>query len=320
MKNQLYVTILFLLLGCGLLPANDYIKYGAGYHKECDGGLNGVTTVEDSVLFDQGNWKQHQNFGGLGKVWIYTTNSNNLFYYWNGSNSYCINLDAKVGSKFNFLAGCNDGVTIAARDLVMDTAAGHFTGVVQLTYGHLAGSADCGLLEQFFAPGVGVIKYSQTTIAGPVSYEFSFGMVQGVTYPKPTITAKATSDQFYYTVKVGMNHPPVIPKAALTVELLNESAEPITFNYTHRCHCYVIIRDASGNVVKDTSIGQSNPPEAKTITINAGETYKQSLRVSLTNQEGGFLSEGAYTIEVKDTGSLGHKGIIPISISLMEYF
>lgn len=92
-----------------------------------------------------------------------------------GSNRWepFLRLGANVGTKYSVnLTGeplwRSVVVTVASRQTVVHDARGKtLRGCVKLTVSHPKGVADAGIEELVFAPGVGLVKVVELTIAGP---------------------------------------------------------------------------------------------------------------------------------------------------------
>lgn len=71
-------------------------------------------------------------------------------------------------------ADCEDGVTLtmAAKDEVVSVPAGEFRDVIRIDRQRLL-CADAGIVSEWFAPGVGLIRRVEESIAGPVTSELT---------------------------------------------------------------------------------------------------------------------------------------------------
>ena len=99
-------------------------------------------------------------------------------------------LGASVGSGWRMhldtdidTPGCVDGskITIASRTEHVEVPAGSFDNVIRLDY--VSPCADAGILSEWFAPSVGLIKRIEQSFAGPRVSELQSAVVGGVVMP-----------------------------------------------------------------------------------------------------------------------------------------
>ena len=76
-------------------------------------------------------------------------------------------------------------VTLASRTDEVTVPYGMFTDCIHFSFTPPPDLADAGLMDQWFAPGVGLIKMTVQTIQGPVSYELIERTSIGVPSPTP---------------------------------------------------------------------------------------------------------------------------------------
>ncbi len=118
--------------------------------------------TEQGVRIDatSGGWRRYTNFGGLGKLWVWTGAGHEYVYIWNGSTYELLaNFAAAVGSRSRITIGCNRGeLVLAAKGLTLQTPAGSFRDVARLDL--QTSCADAGVGSIWFARGIGVVKWS----------------------------------------------------------------------------------------------------------------------------------------------------------------
>ncbi|MEW6732157.1 MAG: hypothetical protein AB1489_12585 [Acidobacteriota bacterium] len=73
-------------------------------------------------------------------------------------------------------------VKIVSRTETVEVPAGTFTTCLKLEFS--TNCADAGIVEQWFALNVGLVKQTETTIGGPLISELVSAKVGGVSYPK----------------------------------------------------------------------------------------------------------------------------------------
>ena len=92
-------------------------------------------------------------------------------------------------------------VTVQSRTDEVELPYGTFSECIHFAFTPPSNLADAGLLDQWFAPGVGLVKMTVQTIAGPLSYELSEFVDRGVPPsppPRSRITVEVLADRDTY--------------------------------------------------------------------------------------------------------------------------
>jgi len=172
--------------------ANDYITNSpSDWYRFV--GPNG-SEVQAQITNQTGNWRMWSEFGGFGRTWVYTDAGHDSFWFWNGSTNTLVgDLSGQVGSSQTIdMPPFNQGrATIASRGSVT-VPAGTFSDAVEVTF--QTSGADAGVLSVWFARGVGVVKYTTQSIAGPREFVLDRAMVGGQALPtggQPTVSGPA---------------------------------------------------------------------------------------------------------------------------------
>lgn len=158
------------------------------------------------------SWKGWSNFAGLGDRYIYTYPDNNYFWVYNPSVGAVLmpTIDGQVGYYRNVNLGpLNNGrVQVAARGVTLTTPAGTFSDVVQFALQPSA--ADAGTTAIWFARGVGVVKWTETSFAGPVENVLVAASVGGRTFPAaPTVPSNPSNPAAPTGMRAPNEHVPV---------------------------------------------------------------------------------------------------------------
>ncbi len=183
MKTLLRLSVLVAVIACASPAlANDYITNDPDDRLTYTSDVTGqdVTARIQQVY---GNWRLWSQFGGLGPTWVYTADGYDYFWVWNGTTYQLIaNLSGREGEARDAdLNSCNSGrITVAGRNLQVTTPAGTFNDVTEIRF---SGSpcADAGVGSIYFARGVGVIGWTETTIMGPVTHSLRIANIGGRT-------------------------------------------------------------------------------------------------------------------------------------------
>jgi hypothetical protein len=148
------------------------------------------------------------------------------------------------------LAGAT--LTVGARDEVVTVPAGEFRGVVRVDY---SGSrcADAGITTEWFAPGVGLVRRAETTIAGALVSELVTAEFGETGWPRG---AWEVALQLDAPVFVHNLMPPVAPEALARVRgalvVRNRGDQPVELVFSGCRSVTLELRDEAGTVVRAT--------------------------------------------------------------------
>jgi len=114
----------------------------------------------------------------------------------------------------NPLPDCISGakLTLAARSETVQVPAGEFTHVVRVDW--TSACVDAGITSEWFAPGIGLIRRQETSIAGPVTSELLRADLGGVVLPRAGYVTSLSLDRPSY---VNNLMPPIGPESLPTV-------------------------------------------------------------------------------------------------------
>ncbi|MBI3696579.1 MAG: hypothetical protein HY238_17280 [Acidobacteria bacterium] len=186
---------------------------------------------------------------------------------------------------------------IAARNEPVRVPAGSFPSTLIIQY--LPGPClDAGLVEEAFAPGVGLVKRTETTIAGPRSYELAYAIVNGVAITGPELSFGLSIDRpLYYADFM----PPVDPARSLPLltarlTIRNTSALPLSLLFNSGQQYDLTIRNESGQEVFLWSLGKLFTQGLTRLDLSPGEkTFL--IETLLGDRSGKTFPEGRYTVE-----------------------
>ena len=193
---------------------------------------------------------------------------------------------------------CVDGskVTIASRTEHVNVPAGSFDGVIRVDYA--SPCVDAGILSEWFAPGVGLIKRTEQSFAGPMTSELVTANVGGVLMPAPAVTTTLAVDNAVYTIPVTLA-PSEDTAPSLTANLIlrNGSATPGQFSFAGCASMTVSLIDKDGKAVVTARANDgSDCKETKSVTITVTDT-PLALPISIALQnKAGRLAAGRYQV------------------------
>jgi len=145
------------------------------------------------------------------------------------------------------LAGAT--LTIGARDEVVTVPAGEFRGVVRVDW---SGSrcADAGITAEWFAPGVGLVRRAETTIAGPLVSDLVAAELGEAAWPRAVweVALQLDAPVFVHNLM-----PPVAPEALARVRgamvVRNRGDRPVELVFSGCRSVTLELRDEAGTVV-----------------------------------------------------------------------
>jgi len=188
---------------------------------------------------------------------------------------------------------CSPGAFIESRHAAYKGPIGEVTWALKIRFEE-SRCRDAGLSEEFFLPWIGLVHRTETTIAGPRSYDLIYSRTNGVTnVTEPHLTFGLAIDQSAYVANL---MPPVPPDPAPTmlarITLRNTTADPIRLIFPSSQRFDLEIRNENGDVVYRWS-------EGKPFLMVYGEEEFSGERnyaviVRLTDKEGKPLAPGKY--------------------------
>jgi len=212
---------------------------------------------------------------------------------------------------------CEDGakLTVGARDEVVTVPAGEFKQVIRIDF--MTKCADAGTTREWFAPGVGLIRREQTSIAGPIVSELIYAEVgQKVLPDKVYSTALRLSASSYVNNLMPPVDPSKLPRVSGAFVVRDETDKPGELVFSSTCRGLLLeIRNQAGEVVlsvdtlKDVGCGDA---------VTKFDLGKEALVVPfsfpLADKSGEALPDGSYTI----TAILQTAGLHPAAQALIH--
>jgi len=302
------------LLALGLLSfmatpawASDYVDFKKGDVARFENTRLGGA-VESSLDKESSGWKHTTNFAGLGPMWIWTSAGNERVYVWSfvlGTYQKLVDFREPVGTKWRIdVEPCNKGeVTLGARNETVATRAGSFRGVMRLDL--QTSCADGGVTSIWFAPKVGVIRWSSSSIAGPVTTELVSAKIAGVAYPKAsgvTVTGKFPSPEQWINKMPVVGGPRAPKSMKLELELKNDTGRDLSYSFLSSQRYEITIYDATNRMVKRWSENKRFAMAQKVDVLKAGENWTFRDSIDLRGATGD-LAEGDYVVVIEMTSS-----------------
>ncbi len=181
---------------------------------------------------------------------------------------------ASVGARWQPETGddCIGQAEIVDRNGRAEEPAGSFESVLSVAYGATQ-CADAGVTSELFAPGVGLIERTETTIAGPLTWRLARAHVGGRTVEGPGLSFSIRIDRPSYTPNL---FPPVDPDQAIPtlrarITIANRSRLPLELTFPSGQLFDLEIRDEAGETVYFWSATRLFPAVVTELELSPGE-------------------------------------------------
>lgn len=215
------------------------------------------------------------------------------------------NLGATVGSTWHIhldQAGdnpdCVDGsqATIGSRTDHVDVPAGSFDNVIRIDY--RSPCSDAGIVAEWFAPGVGLVKRTEQSFAGPVVSELQSAVVGGFVLPQPALTTSFAVNKALYIVPVSFGSSGSIgPMLEGNLVLRNSTAQPSTFDFAGCASMTVSVIDKLGKIVLSARADDGSDCKSHENIHVAVSGTPLALPISMLLQtKDGVLAAGRYLV------------------------
>ena len=232
-----------------LAPGNSWT-----YQVDRLGPVDGVTIeVGDAVEIDGVTYFSVRGLGGAASL-LRTDSAGRVFQYRTEERREALWFDfaAPVGGMWTpeLPGGCTGEATLASRNQPVSVPAGTFRETATIQYGP-SDCADAGVTEDVFAAGVGLLRRTEITIAGPRTMSLARARVNGRTIEGTGLSFSVRIDQPSYTPNM---MPPVEPGQAIpvlkaTAMVENSSNIPLEITFPSPQLFDLSIRNAAGETV-----------------------------------------------------------------------
>lgn len=253
----LRLSLLLALLCAAPATASTPQPLGVGdvrtYHNSSAFGA--TQAVRTEVVANSGPWYRFDQFLGLSDQWV--AFRGNALFVWDAGAGRVVRLfdfAAQPGQSWpvdlSSQFGAGASMTLAANDETVRVGAGTFDDCYRFTFTTPPGVADAGWGSIWFKDGVGVVKWSQNSFAGPVVFELQTASVGGVQFPQPVATGGLSvsleTDHYEYVF------PALAPVANIyataTLTITNATGTPIDLTFGSGQTFDIELIDSAGNV------------------------------------------------------------------------
>lgn len=192
---------------------------------------------------------------------------------------------------------CGARASVSSRAERVETPAGVFAPALRVRYTP-GFCADAGLEEEDFAQGVGLVRWSEQTIAGPRVFALREAYVGGRATASPGVSFTFSIDRAIYTPNmmppIASDSGAVTLKARLTVE--NSTDSPLVLRFPSGQTMDLLVRNSDGREIYFWSADKLFPEIVTEFEISSGRRSFY-LTAILSDPDGGPLLPGLYTAE-----------------------
>lgn len=289
-----------------LAVGNQWVYAGRGF------APGGPLTIEVTFA-DQFAGVTYYQVSGFGAepAWVRRNDAGELVQYEGGREKLWYAFRALEGASWQpqLPVPCVAGATMKGRAAEVRVPAGLFSPSLLIQYS--SGScADAGLLEEAFAPGVGLVRRSEQTIGGPRIFELAYARVGGTLITGPELSFALALDKPVYQADS-------VLAARLTVR--NSGSLPLTLLFNSGQQYDLAIRDEAGQQVYLWSEGKAFTLALGRLELSPGErTFL--LEARLADRTGRTLPPGRYLVEAWLTTSNGKLYAATVPFELKHVF
>jgi len=323
------VACILLLLGCASVnaQAQDYFPQQLDnrwtYIKT--GPAQSRTTWSNRIIkYKNGRW-HHSNFWGDGIERKLTedeegnvsevTNSSepHLWYKLSAKGSESWSLSLTRGGP-----PCVDQslLTIVSNNETVEVPAGRFTNCIKIRFSNRC--ADAGVVFQWFAPDVGLVKQEELSIAGTIVSELQSAKVNGTSYPSSfQIEFSLDSLEYTYNLMPPVNENAPGPRVAARIKLVNATRSTVRLDFTSGQRYDFIVIDRNGNEVFRWSADKLFIAALGSETLRPEESLIYDVKFNLPGGKN-LLPEGAYTMRALVTATRPLEASLAIAIKHVQ--
>jgi len=250
--------------------------------------LNGFSGAPAWVRYTlAGELVQYDPSGGPEKLW------------------YAFSSPSGAGYRPQLPEPCLQQASIRTHNLEVRVPAGVFSSSLAIDY-NPGPCADAGFSEEVFAPGVGLVRRTAITIAGPRTLELAYARIDGAAIAIPEAGFGLSIDRPAYSGGATLS-------ARLSIR--NSTPLPLALQFNSGQQHDLVVRDGAGRQVFLWSEGRAFIQALTRLELSPGER-NIIVEVPLADRAGRAFPEGRYTVEAWLTTSGGklYSATVPFDI------
>lgn len=217
-------------------------------------------------------------------------------------------------------APCLQSAVVRARNAEIRVPAGAFSPLLVVEY-QPGPCADAGYSDEVFVSGIGLVRRTAITIAGPRTFELIWARVNGTVISGPEFSFSLSIDQPLYFANF---MPPVDPSRSIPVLVArltarNTSSQPVTLQFNSGQRYDIVIRDSKGEQLYQWSLGKFFTQVVGRLELKNGEqAYLQEI--PLADRAGRTFPPGRYALEAWLATSEGkvYSATVPFEIQYVQ--
>jgi hypothetical protein len=261
----------------------------------------GAQTMTVEVVRSEGAYWVVRGFPA-GEVWLRMDDAGSLWAYdpASGREAVWAAFNAPEGTEYDTaIDPCSRRASIASRAARYSGPVGNFDNALRIVYPP-TGCADAGITEEFYLPWVGLVRRTQTTIAGPLTYELIYARLGGVTFVSATgISTSLWLDRPLYSANL---MPPIDPlrsgpEMTARLTLNNWTDAPLEVVFPSGQNYDLVIRNAKDEIVYRWSDGKAFTMVFRRETLAPRHERSYVIVLRLGDKDSRPLPQGLYTAE-----------------------
>jgi len=188
-------------------------------------------------------------------------------------------------------------LAVAETDGVVRVPAGEFRRVVKVRW--QSQCADAGILAEWFAPGVGLVRRELASIAGPVIWELLEANVAQRPIPAYRYGVELRLEHPRVTVnRMPGPNPPQPPTLRGVLTVVNLSTDPVSLVFSGCPSLVAVVRDETGKDVLRTRVEGSGCCTCAVLApVAVRGIWGLPFSLRLARPDGSPLANGRYSVE-----------------------
>jgi len=285
-------------------------------------GRSQTTWTNQVVEVAPGRW-HHTNYWGDGHARWLTENEagdvfeslsdsqQNLWYKFSAGPAEAWTMAVSSGAP-----PCTSGaeLTIMGFTHKVEVPAGVFANCLMMAF--RTACRDAGITAEWFAPGVGLVKRTETSFAGEVTTVLQSARIHTMDNLPAKVKVEFGLDQLEYSYNLMPPVPPLIPGPVVHAEitLVNNSGEEIRLSFRSSQRYDFILEDQKGRVVFKWSADKAFLTVLGQEVVKPGGSLSYTVAFSLPDSTVGIIPEGIYTMRGIITSENPYSGSMPVKI------
>jgi len=188
----------------------------------------------------------------------------------------------------NVAAPCVQNAGLRQRGSEVRVPAGTFAPNLAIEY-QPGPCADAGFSEEVFALGIGLVRRTSITIAGPLTAELAWARVNGAAVAGPEVSFSVALDRPLYVAG------PAPPSLIARMTAVNTTGAQIVLQFRTGQRYDLAIRDAGGRLIYQWSEGRFFTLALGQIELQGSRVFLEEIR--LADRTGRAFPQGRYTLE-----------------------